>query len=530
MYNGNHNLLSPSDSLELTAEQVAEFVKCARDPIYFIENYYKIVHVDHGLIQFNPYQYQKNIITTGIENRYLICKLPRQCGKTTVIAAMILWMVLFTENYSVAILAHKQDQATEILDRIKVAYEYTPLFLQQGIIEWNAKSIELKNGSKIRASATSPSAIRGGSYNLVYLDEFAFVPPNMQEEFISSVFPTISSGKTTKLMITSTPKGMNMFYKLWTDAEEKRNDFKFIDIHWSETPGRDEQWKKEQIALTSEMQFEQEYCCEFLGSTNTLISGNVLKQLTSRTPELTTEYIRLFEKPKPDSTYLLTVDTARGLGLDYSAFIVLDITEMPYKVCLTYRNNRIEPYIFPDFVKQFAEHYNNALVLIETNDMGQSVADILYKDLEYENVLATMPIKNSITISGGFSKNSQLGCRTTKLTKRTGCASLKSIVENNKIVLNDFNIIYELMRFVSNNKDSYAAEEGTNDDLVMCLVIAAWAVAQPYMKDLLNKDIRQTFLADNEKMIEDSLTPFGIIYDHSIEAHDDVFNDLPPIW
>lgn len=516
-YKGNKNLLSMNEKVEFTPEQQMEYAKCMLDPMYFIETYYRIVHVDHGLIRFRPYEYQKNIAQTSLDNRFVICKLPRQSGKTTIIAALMLWYILFQENYQILILAHKQDQSHEIMARIKLAYEHLPLFLQQPIQEWNKGDIQVGNGSSIKASSTSASAGRGGSYNLVYLDEFAFVPANMQEEFFNSVYPVISSGKTSKVLITSTPKGMNLFYKIWVDSEEGRNSYKRIDIHWSDTPGRDEAWKKETIENTSEEQFRQEFETEFIGSSKTLISGAKLRTLTYATPIEFDEYIRVYEKPKPDRIYFCTVDTSRGLGQDYHAFKIYDITEIPYKTVMVFRNNNIAPYIYPDYIYRFAMSYNEAMVLVETNDLGAQVLDILYRELEYVNVLSTYAYKpGHMTISSGFSSSSQLGLRTTKQTKRVGCASLKTLVESDKLIINDYNTLYELQRFVSNEKDSYEAEEGCNDDLVMCDVILAWAVQQPYMKEILNKDIRLSIIEDNAKMMEDQLTPFGIIYDHGM--------------
>lgn len=524
-YKGNRNLLSINDKIEYTQEQLIEYAKCAEDPFYFIDNYYKIVHVDHGLIPFKPYPYQREIAEKSHLNRFHIVKLPRQSGKTTIVAALILWYVLFHQTYNVLILAHKQSQSHEILSRIKTAYENLPQFLQQPIKSWNTGDIELGNGSAITAEATAGSAGRGGSYNLVYLDEFAFVPANLQEEFFASVYPVISSGQTTKVLITSTPKGMEMFFKIWTDSELGRNSYVRTNIHWSDTPGRDEKWKEETIRNTSERQFAQEFETEFLGSSSTLISGQKLRLLVHREPLKASEYIRIYEEPEVGHTYLCTVDTSRGLNQDYSAYSIFDITTIPYRQVMTYRNNNITPYLYPNFVKEFAEAYNNALILAEVNDLGGQVVDILYKELEYEHMLFTAPVKNNVmTISGGFSPNTTLGLRTTKQTKRVGCASLKTLVESDKLLIHDYNTIYELQRFVSNEKDSYEAEEGETDDLVMCCVLFAWAMQQQYMKDVTNQDIRQNLFDENARMIEEQLTPFDI-YDHN----DPIVRDDEPL-
>lgn len=465
--------------------------------------------------------FQEEIVELTDEERFVICKMPRQVGKTTTVAAILLHYVLFNENYSIAILANKLSQAREILGRIQMAFEHLPKWLQQGVVEWNKGFIELANGSKILASATSSSAIRGTSQNLIYLDEFAFVPNNMQEEFFMSVYPTISSGNSSKVIITSTPNGLNMFYKLWKDSEENRNDYKRVDVHWSQVPGRDEAWKEQIIRNTSEEQFRQEYDCEFLGSSNTLISPSKLRMLTYSTPIKQSSDIKVYSEPAQSRLYTMIVDTSRGVGSDYSAFVVFDITEIPYKVVAVYRNNQISSLIYPSMVYQFAKHYNNAFCLVESNDIGKQVADILFHELEYENVFyTTSDQKSGQRITGGFSGVSNIGVKTSRTVKKIGCSNFKSMVENDKIFLEDHDLIQELFRF-SAKGDSYEAEEG-NDDLVMCCVLFSWLMEQPYVKELTSTSLRQNLYADQESMLEDYLTPFGIIDDGQ-----DVFEEKP---
>ena len=518
-YNGNQNLSSIRDQIEFTKEQVVEYAKCARDPLYFIETYVQIVNVDKGLVPFEMWDFQKEIVDLVENERYVICKMPRQVGKTTTVASILLHYVLFNENYSIAILANKLSQAREILGRIRMAFEHLPKWLQQGVIEWNKGYIEIANGSKILASATSSSAIRGTSQNLIYLDEFAFVPNNMQEEFFMSVYPTISSGKTSKVVITSTPNGLNMFYKLWKDSEDERNDYKRVDVHWSQVPGRDEAWKAETIRNTSEEQFRQEYDCEFLGSSNTLINPTKLRMLTYSNPIKSTNDIRVYLEPAQSRLYTIVADTSRALGQDYSAFVVIDCTEMPYQVVATYRNNTISSLLYPSIIYQFAKHYNNAYCLIESNDIGKQVADILYYEHEYENVFYTSTDhKSGQRITGGFGGTAQLGVKTSRAVKRIGCSNFKSMVENDKIVLNDFDLLQELYRF-SAKGDSFEAEEG-HDDLVMPCILFAWLIEQPFVKELTSTDLRQRIYNDQESMMEDALTPFGI-YDDGNEALDE---------
>lgn len=485
-------------------------MKCAQDAEYFIEKYIKIVNVDKGLINFNLYEYQKDIVELAIKERFVICKMPRQCGKTTTLVGIMLWYILFHQNYQVAILAHKMQQAREILSRIQLAYEHLPKWIQQGIVEWNKGNIELENGSKILASATSSSAIRGGSFNLVYLDEFAFVDNNMQESFFASVYPTISSGETTKVLITSTPNGLNMFYKIWTDSEEGKNDYHRIDVHWSEVPGRDEKWKNETIRNTSEEQFRVEFECEFIGSSHTLISATKLRLLRSIKPEVSNADTRIFVQPVPGRQYVTVVDTARGVLGDYSAFIIFDVSELPYRVAATYRNNAISPLLYPNIVFQLSKHYNMSYILVETNDIGEQIANILRHDLEYENILTSVNNgRSGQVISPGFGQQTRLGVRTTKSVKRIGCMGLKTQVESDKLVINDERVLYELFRFV-NIGESYEAEEG-HDDLVMCCVLFAWAMEQSYVKELTSVDLRQRLEQENESAMDENLLPFGII-------------------
>lgn len=509
IYLGNKNLKRNDVAIEWTKDMVQEFLKCARDPVHFIQSYVKIVHVDRGFIPLKLYDFQEEIVKKASDNRFLICKMPRQVGKTTTIAAFILHSVIFNENYSVAILAHKAEQAREILGRIQMAYEALPKWLQQGIIKWNEGSVELENGSKIIASSTASSAIRGTSQNLVYLDEFAFVPNHIQEEFFASVYPTISSGTTTKVLITSTPKGLNLFYKLWKDSEDGRNAYQRIEVHWSQVPGRDEKWKQETIRNTSEEQFREEFECEFLGSTSTLISGIKLRMLTYSNPIKSDNNLKVYSEPEKDHVYFMTVDTARGKEGDYSAFKVFDASEFPYRDVATYRDNLIDPVLYPNIIKSVAQHYNNAFILVEINDVGQQVADILYQDLEYENCLFTAGTNMSgIKISAGFGQASHPGVRTTSSVKKLGCSNFKSLIENDKLIINDYDTLQEMFRFIHKGT-SFEAEEG-NDDLVMCCVLFSWMTDQVYFKELTSLDFRKKLSMENERRLEDNLLPFGI--------------------
>ena len=511
-YLGNPNLKKANVQQEWTKEELQEYKRCMDDPQYFVEKYIMIVSLDEGLVPFKLYDFQKEMIGTFHNNRFTICKLPRQSGKSTTIIAYLLHYVLFNPTVNVAILANKAATARDLLGRLQLAYEHLPKWLQQGVMSWNKGSLELENGSKILASSTSASAVRGGSYNIIFLDEFAYVPANVAEQFFSSVYPTISSGKTTKVMIVSTPHGMNMFYKLWVDAEEQRNEYVPIEVHWSEVPGRDEAWKEQTIKNTSEAQFNTEFECEFLGSIDTLVSPAKLKTLTYRTPLKSNAGLDVHANPEDGHTYFITADVSRGTANDYSAFVVIDVTEIPYKIAAKYRDNEIKPLLFPSKIYDVARAYNQAFVMIEVNDIGEQVANTMQFDLEYDNlVMASMRGRAGQVMGGGFSGGrAQLGVRTTKAVKRIGCSNLKQLVEDNKIIVEDLEIINELSTFIVKGQ-SFEADEGCNDDLVSCLFLLAWATDQQYFKELADQDIRATMMREQQDALEQDMAPFGFV-------------------
>ena len=511
-YLGNPNLKKANVSQEWTKEEVQEYARCMSDPQYFIENYIMIVSLDEGLVPFKMYDFQKEMVGTFHNNRFTICKLPRQSGKSTTIIAYLLHYVLFNPSVNVAILANKAATARDLLGRLQLAYEHLPKWLQQGVMSWNKGSLELENGSKILASSTSASAVRGGSYNIIFLDEFAYVPSNVAEQFFSSVYPTISSGKTTKVMIVSTPHGMNMFYKLWNDAENQRNSYIPIEVHWSEIPGRDEAWKAETIKNTSEQQFNTEFNCEFLGSIDTLIAARKLRVLSYIPPIQSNAGLDVFEKPLKDHTYVLTADVSRGTSNDYSAFLVFDVSQMPYKIVAKFRDNEIKPLLFPAKIYDVARAYNQAFVLIEVNDIGEQVASTMQFDLEYDNlIMASMRGRAGQVLGGGFSGGrAQLGVRTTKAVKRIGCSNLKQMIEDDKLIVQDLQIISELSTFIVKGQ-SFEADDGCTDDLVACMFIFAWATDQTYFKELTDMDIRQTMMREQQDMLEQDMAPFGFM-------------------
>ena len=513
-YLGNPLLKKSNVPVEWTKDQILEYQKCMKDPLYFISNYIRIVSLDEGLVPFKMFPFQKEMVGTVHNNRFTICKMPRQSGKSTTLVSYILYYVLFNSNMNVAILANKASTARDILGRLQLAYENLPKWLQQGVMSWNKGSLDLENGSRVVASSTSSSAVRGGSYNMIFLDEFAFVPTTVAEDFFSSVYPTISSGKSTKVIIVSTPNGMNLFYKLWVDAENKRNSYNIIDVHWSEVPGRDAKWREETIANTSEEQFRREFECEFLGSANTLIAPAKIKSMAFQNVMKTSAGLDMYEKPVKGNTYIIIADVSRGTNNDYSAFVVFDVTTVPYKIVAKYRNNEIKPLLFPNIIHDVALAYNQAYTLVEVNDIGEQVATALQFDLEYENlIMASMRGRAGQIVGGGFSGGkAQLGVRTTKAVKKMGCSNLKQIVETDKLIINDYDLIKEFSTFILKGQ-SYEAEEGHTDDLVMCCVLFGWLVQQTYFKELTDDDIRERMYKEQQNQLEQDMAPFGFILD-----------------
>ena len=515
IYLGNPNLKKANTRTEFSAKQIQEFIKCKKDPIYFAKNYIKIVSLDEGLVHFKMWDFQEELIKNFHENRFNICKMPRQTGKSTTCVAYLLHYIVFNDSVNVGILANKAATARELLGRLQTAYENLPKWMQQGILSWNKGSMELENGSKILAASTSASAVRGMSFNIIFLDEFAFVPNHIAEAFFSSVYPTITSGKSTKVIMVSTPCGMNHFYRYWHDAQRGKNEYIATEVHWSEVPGRDDAWKEQTIKNTSEQQFKVEFECEFLGSVDTLISVTKLRNLVFEDP-IVNNYkgMLVYEHPIKGNDYIITVDTARGIDHDSSAFIVFDITTYPYKTVARYKNSEIKPMLFPNIIHDTARAYNEAYVLVEINDIGEQVASIMQYDLEYENMLmCAMRGRNGQQVGSGFSgSKTQMGVRMTQAVKKLGCSNLKTLMEDDKIVTNDYDIIAELTTFVQ-KKQSWEAEDGCHDDLAMCLVIFAWLVAQDYFKEMTDTDVRKRIYEEQKNQIEQDMAPFGFILD-----------------
>ena len=517
-YNGNVNLKRKGVSVEFTQDMVGEFVKCAQNPTYFAEKYIQIVHVDRGLIPIALYDYQKEIVDKITNNRRVTVVTSRQAGKTTTAVAVILHYIIFNEHKTVALLANKGDAAREILDRIKIAYEALPKWLQQGVMEWNKGSVEFENGCKIIAGSTSSSAIRGKSISFLYIDETAFV--ENWDEFFASVFPTISSGETTKMLYTSTPNGLNHFYKTCQGAKEDTNGFEYVEVPWQKVPGRDDAWKQETLAAMDfdKQKFNQEFECGFLGSSGTLIDGAKLKTLVTQRPIAETPQMKVYEQPVKDHIYCLIADVSRGKGLDYSAFHVIDVTEMPYKQVFVYRDNTISPIDYASTIHNVLKRYNDAYTLVEINDIGGQVTDLLHHEFECETMLLTESAgRSGKRLSTGFSKNADKGIRTTKSVKAVGCNMIKMLIEQDQIIINDFDTVNEFSTFSRRGK-TYQAESGRHDDLVMGLVLFGWMSDQVFFKEMTDINTVDKLKERNENDMIESLLPIGFnSYDHEKE-------------
>jgi hypothetical protein len=507
-YLGNNNVKRDGVVQSWTAEEVKEYSRCMKDPVYFAQRYCKVISLDKGLVPFDLYPYQKKMFDSFSKNRFNIVLACRQSGKSISACAYLLWFALFNSEKTVAILANKGATAREMLARVTLMLENIPFFLQPGTKALNKGSVEFSNNSRILAAATSGSSIRGLSVNLLYLDEFAFV--EKANEFYTSTYPVVSSGKDTKIIVTSTANGIgNTFYKIWEGATQGVNQFSPFRVDWWDVPGRDEKWKQETIANTSQLQFDQEFGNTFFGTGDTLINAETLMSLRAKNPKKVMEggNLLIYEEPIKKHEYVMTVDVSKGRGQDYSTFNLLDISARPFKQVAVYRNNTISPILFPNIIYKYANSYNKAYVVIEANDQGGVVCNGLYHDLEYEN----MHVESSV-------KANALGIEINRKTKRLGCSAIKDLLENQKVQIVDENTILEISTFEAKGQ-SYEASEGNHDDLMMNLVLFGYFVTGTYFADMTDINLKQLLFENRMKEIEDDVVPFGFHDDGSQYAN-----------
>jgi len=511
-YNGNPLVKRDGVEQSFTSQELSEYIRCMNDPAYFARTYVKVINLDRGLVPFDLYPYQEKMFDHFNNSRFSIVLACRQSGKSISSVVYLLWYAIFKPEQTIAVLANKGSTAQEMISRITLALENLPFFLQPGCKTLNKKSIEFSNNSRIVSSATSGSSIRGMSVNLLFLDEFAFV--DNDAKFYTSTYPVVTSGKTTRVIITSTANGLgNVFHKIWEGAVQGTNDYKPFRVDWWDVPGRDAAWKAQTVANTSELQFDQEFGNNFHGTGNTLINANTLLRLKAKQPIYSMNGVNVYESPiksysdedsketHPDHNYMMFVDVAKGRGQDYSTFNIIDITTRPFRQVVTYRDNMVSPLLFPDVIHKYAKIYNNALVVIENNDQGSVVCNGLYYDLEYENVFATSSVKSD-----------GIGVFMDKKVKRIGCSNMKDLVEQNKLEIVDAETIVEASVFVAKGQ-SYEATDGMHDDLIMNLVLFGWFAATPMFNEAMDSNMRSLIYAQQAKQIEDEVLPFGFISD-----------------
>lgn len=501
-YLGNPNVKRDGVQQQWTEHEVREYAKCMKDPAYFAKTYVKIISLDKGLVNFNLYPYQERMFEHFNTNRFSVVLACRQSGKSISSVVYLLWYAIFHPEKTIAVLANKGATAREMLQRVTLALENLPFFLQPGCRALNKGSIEFSNNSRIIAAATSGSSIRGMSVNLLFLDEFAFV--ERASEFYTSTYPVVSSGKDTKVIITSTANGIgNTYHKIWEGAVQGINEYKPFTVNWWDVPGRDEEWKKQTVANTSQLQFDQEFGNTFFGTGDTLINAETLLGFRAKPPAklLQGGDVKIYDEPIKKHEYIMLVDVAKGRGQDYSTFNVIDVTERPFKQVAVYRNNTISPILFPDIIYKFAKIYNEAYVVIESNDQGGVVCNGLYHDLEYENVHVESAVKANA-----------IGVEMTRKVKRLGCSSIKDLLEENKLTIVDEDTILEISTFVAKGQ-SYEASDGNHDDLMMNLVMFGYFVSTQFFADMTNIDLKQMMFEQKMKQIEDDIVPFGFIDD-----------------
>lgn len=506
VYNNNARLKAAGVSVPFTQDQVQEYIRCSRDPLHFIRTYAKIVSLDDGVVPFLPFPYQERIIDTIHKNKNTLGKLFRQAGKSTIVAAYFAWYVLFNDNKTAVILANKQAIAIEIFGRVQFIIENLPPWLQQGVVEWNKKSLVLENGSRCIAAATSASAVRGMSVNLLLLDEFAHLGPNLAEEFIASVFPTLSSSESSKLIIISTPNGLNHYHKLWVESKNGNNDFTTVEGRWEENPKRTPEWAESQRKKLGEVKYRQEIECTFEGSSFTLVDGAKLATLPLAVPIYNKDNLEVFEAPQKDRNYVVTVDTSRGRHRDFSAFAIADVTEMPYKIVATYKDNEISTLEYPHLIYNTARQYNDAFILIEINDLGEEVSNTIWYEYEYEHIYFTKG--NELSQTRGYP-----GIRTTAKVKSLGCSVLKELIEKDQLIVNSHKIIEELGLFVIHKKTYASQDPAINDDLCTTLWLLAWLTKQEVFQEVTNINLRGVLTEKKQEYIDSTMTPFGFYED-----------------
>lgn len=559
-FRGNPLLKGKNVKYDWTPELVEEYIKCKEDIFYFIEHYFKIV-TENGLEPMVLREYQKEMIDNMLNGRFTLACMSRQSGKTETLRAFLIWYILFNDFKTVAIVANKLDTAMEIIGKLQISYQNLPLWLQLGVTEFNKGSFVLENNSRLFASATSADALRGYTCHIIVIDEAAHI--ENWDEFYGAVSPTISAGKSTKLIMVSTPKGLNHFYEFYEGSSlgRKTNSFKATFVPWYNVPGRDEEWQRQQLELMNfdMIKFDQEFNCSFIGSAGTLINGARLQILKTdvKPPIHVIDKLKIYEPPVkerkdwrehienvsrqdsiydreikqvgqvimeeytiPADKYCIVADVSRGKGLDYSAFSVFNITKVPYRQVATFRDNNITPTDYAHYLYKVGQLYNEALVLVEINDIGEQVSTYMMDELEYGNVLCTQSNgRAGKTVTFNLTKADK-GVRTTITLKNSGCLLMKLLLEECRLQVCDEDTIDELLVFVK-DKNSWSADKGKHDDLVMGLVLFSWLSDQKFFLEWTSINTVQSLSSISATQVQANLLNFGYIARDNTE-HEDI--------
>ena len=507
-YNNIKNLLKADIKLDYTPEQIQEIMKCQSDIKYFLKTYVKIISLDKGIVNFNMFEYQERFIDILKNNNRIVALQPRQTGKSITSSAFILHYAIFNPNSYIAILANKARTARPILNKIKNMYRSLPIWLQVGVEEWSKGSIVLGNGTQLIAEATTESGIRGDSAKILFIDETGFIDNNLWDGFWSSVYPVVSSSKDAKIILSSTPHGINHFHKIWAEAKEGINGFTPFRAYWNEHPERDDAWKEKTILEIGETRWRVEFECAFQGSSGTLISGQKLESIPFSNPiktKMENKFL-IYEEPKDKRKYVLISDFGEGLGAgDYTTCHVIDVTEATWHQVAVYRDNEILFRETPSMLSRIGKYYNNALIIGEANTIGLGILDDLNFDEEYENIFFGDDLAKE-------TRHAYFGMKMTSKTKKMGNQYLKEYVENDTLVVYDHETIAELSTYIK-RKESYSAEDGKHDDLVTPLVLFSnFMQNKNYVEEWLGTP---TYNKRDQKMskLDEEIMPLGFHHD-----------------
>lgn len=466
---------------KFTQEQIQEIIKCKQDIFYFFENYIKITTLDikEPIKLFKPWDFQKELLNRLLTERFNIVYSSRQSGKTTCCATFALWKVLFNPNFKILIAGDSATTAKKILASIKEIYENLPFFLQKGVLEWNKTEVLLDNKSFIKTVPTTENSGRGGTFNIIILEEFSFVKDSIAEAFQASVLPVICSGDATQVLIITTQNGKNFFYEMWQAAINGESIFKPFRIHWQDVPGRDEEWVKTQKQLLGEKKFAREFVGEFDETHSSLVDVSKL-DFVKKEPIIIDDVL-FYEKHNPTSKYVITVDLGEGLGSDYSTFSVFEILGAVKQVC-TYRNKENNDK-FCEVLLKTAKSYG-AKILFENNN-DNKIPYIFHNIYKYENLLFTKIENSTTTLCNKDFKSRRVGLKPTSETRNVSITALKNMLESKEMIISDFDTFKELETFCKNSKGKYEATEDNHDDLVSALMLMAWLYNDEKFKETI---------------------------------------------